>query len=89
IRFPRSSSFQRSHLDPPCLTPQTRSVRATAVDDRVASESTLKASCMCWTPRMKSSDMEVDADGVEVATEGVVTVNGLDLSVEGPPLAGD
>jgi hypothetical protein len=37
----------------------------------------------------EDSNMEVDVDVVGVATEGVVTVNGVDLSVEGSPVAGD
>lgn len=37
----------------------------------------------------EKSDMEVDADGVSVATKGAATFNGVDLSMEAPPVAGD
>jgi hypothetical protein len=33
--------------------------------------------------------MQVDAEGVRVATEGAATANGADLSVEGSPMADD
>ena len=36
----------------------------------------------------EDSGMEVDADGVGVAAEGAATTNGVDLSVERPPVSG-